>query len=144
MIRSLAKHHHLMWSYLKGLLLCFRRPVFVFLVFLSATIISVCALAFYALEGGGINSSVRGLLDAFYFSVTTICGVGYGDITPVTPLGRILAMAMMLLGTAVFVSLTAVLSTSLMELEMELGHGSWRKREKDNTPKTTPTIRGPH
>jgi voltage-gated potassium channel Kch len=45
--------------------------------------------------------------------------VGYGDITPQTQLGKITAMAMMLLGTFIFVSFTGVIASTVIEAELE-------------------------
>ena len=39
-------------------------------------------------------------LDALYFSVTTFATVGYGDITPVSPLARIVTMLQMMANLA--------------------------------------------
>ena len=42
-------------------------------------------------------------LDAFYFLIVTIATVGYGDIHPVTPAGKILVMVVILTGVGCFV-----------------------------------------
>jgi voltage-gated potassium channel len=67
---------------------------------------------------------VEGLapLDALYFSVVTITTVGYGDIHPVTPLGKILAMALILTGGGTFFGILAA------AVEMLLGRREKRAR----------------
>jgi voltage-gated potassium channel len=49
---------------------------------------------------------VEGLsfLNAFYFTIVTIATVGYGDITPVTPLGKILTIALIVCGVGTFLA----------------------------------------
>ena len=42
------------------------------------------------------------VLDAFYFAVVTASTVGYGDITPTTPIGRLFGLSALVLGTAAF------------------------------------------
>lgn len=46
-------------------------------------------------------------LDAVYFTVVTITTVGYGDIHPVTPAGKILVMTLILGGVGCFTGLVA-------------------------------------
>jgi hypothetical protein len=49
----------------------------------------------------------RSLLDSFYFVVVTIATVGFGDIYPVTPAGKLLTIAIILVGVGCFVGLAA-------------------------------------
>ena len=46
-------------------------------------------------------------LDAFYFIIVTIATVGYGDIHPVTPPGKVLVMVIILTGVGCFVGVVA-------------------------------------
>ncbi len=127
MIRKVRSHHQFMMSYTRVLLSSFSRPVFTFLLFLSGTFILLGAALFHWVEFGQ-NSKLQSFLDSLYFTVTTMTGVGFGDIVPVSPLGKFLSMGLMLLGTGVFVSFTAVLASSLIELEAEMN-------EKDHSEK---------
>ena len=47
------------------------------------------------------------LLDAFYFIIVTIATVGYGDLHPLTPLGKMLVIAIILAGVGCFVGVVA-------------------------------------
>lgn len=47
------------------------------------------------------------LLDAFYFIIVTIATVGYGDLHPLTPLGKILVIGIILAGVGCFVGVVA-------------------------------------
>jgi len=46
-------------------------------------------------------------LDAFYFLIVTIATVGYGDIHPLTPVGKILVMVIIITGVGCFVGVAA-------------------------------------
>lgn len=109
--------HDFMWGYLKDLLEALFRPSMAFLILFGMTMTLCFALAFYAIEGHGVNPNVHNLFDAIYFSASTMTTVGFGDIAPVTPWGRGLAILMMFLGTGLFVSYTAVIATVIMSIE---------------------------
>ncbi len=96
-----------------------RRPIFLYLSALSFSTIALSSGLMFFLERQ-VNPKLSTYFDALYFSVTTMTGVGYGDVVPVTTLGRVLAMAMMLGGTALFVVFTATLATLLLEHDFEL------------------------
>lgn len=68
------------------------------------------ALFVAALLAGTIGFSFiegLGLLDALYFSVVTVATVGYGDIVPRTPAGRILAVGLIIMGVGAFTGVVA-------------------------------------
>jgi voltage-gated potassium channel len=119
MAPSLKKHHEFMWSYFKLLMIrIFERPAFVFLGGVSFTVILFFSILIYAIEHT-VNPKIQSYIDALYFTVATLTSVGYGDIAPITLLGRITAIVMMLLGTFIFVSFTGVVGSTVIELEME-------------------------
>lgn len=53
-------------------------------------------------------------LDAFYFSVTTLSTVGYGDLSPQTELGKIFTVIYIFVGVGVFVALFAQFARALL------------------------------
>lgn len=51
------------------------------------------------------SAGFEGYVDALYFTVTTLTTTGYGDITPTTTGGKLLAVLIMVVGVALFVQL---------------------------------------
>jgi len=64
------------------------------------------SIGIYLLEQGN-NPNVDGFGDALWWSIVTTTTVGYGDISPVTTGGRIIAACLMLTGIGLLGALTA-------------------------------------
>ena len=58
---------------------------------------------------------VRNLGDGIWCALVTITTVGYGDITPVTTLGRVVASSLMLLGLGLIATITAIVSAKFIQ-----------------------------
>ena len=58
---------------------------------------------------------VRSLGDGIWWALVTITTVGYGDITPVTTLGRVVASSLMLLGLGLIATITAIVSAKFIQ-----------------------------
>lgn len=52
--------------------------------------------------------------DAVWWSIVTVSTVGYGDRFPVTPLGRLIGTAMIVMGVSLFSVLTSYIATQFM------------------------------
>ena len=115
-VGKLKSHHDFMWNYLKDLLGALFRPAMAFLILLGLLMVNVFATLFYYIEANS-NPKIHHYIDALYFSMSTMTTVGFGDISPVTYEGKILTMFMMLIGTGLFVSYTAVISSTIIHIE---------------------------
>jgi voltage-gated potassium channel len=85
-----------------------RRKIAVFLLAMVILVVIIGALM-YVIEGP-INSGFRSMPVGIYWAVVTITTVGYGDVAPLTPLGRFLASAVMLLGYSIIAVPTGILT----------------------------------
>lgn len=52
--------------------------------------------------------------ESIYWAIVTITTVGYGDISPITPMGRFVASLVMLLGYAIIAVPTGIVTTEMM------------------------------
>jgi voltage-gated potassium channel len=75
------------------------------------TLVLILGTLMYLIEGEehGFDSIPRGI----YWAIVTLTTVGYGDITPSTVLGRMLASVVMILGYAIIAVPTGIVSVEL-------------------------------
>lgn len=83
-------------------------------VVLSLMLVIFASLAILNLEVEE-SSNIKTPGDALWWSLTTITTVGYGDRYPVTTEGRIIAVALMIAGAALFSTFTAFIATFFMQ-----------------------------
>ncbi|MEV0172295.1 potassium channel family protein [Streptomyces sp. NPDC050803] len=74
------------------------------------------ALAVYHQEYGAKGASMRTFGDAMWWTCATLATVGYGDIAPVTPLGRVIAVGVMACGLALLGAVTGSFSSWLLQV----------------------------
>ncbi|ESS05389.1 MAG: K+ transport system, NAD-binding component [uncultured archaeon A07HB70] len=74
-------------------------------------------------------SGVETVTDAFYFTVVTGSTVGYGDITPQSPVARLFGLSALLVNVAAFAVALGVLLTPA--IEARLAHALGRMNETD-------------
>jgi len=74
---------------------------------------------YYELEGG-VNPHVKTYADAMYFAFVTASTVGYGDVTPVTPEGKVLTGILIFLGIGLLGFASAQLTAKLLPQRNEV------------------------
>ena len=72
--------------------------------------IGIFGYLFYASE-----PEVETFGDGIWWALVTITTVGYGDITPLTTLGRVVAGLLMLLGLGLIATITAIVSAKFIQ-----------------------------
>ena len=83
--------------------------VFVFVVF---TIVIIVGALMYLVEGEA--SGFTSIPIAVYWAVVTLTTVGYGDIAPITSLGRFLSALLMIVGYGIIAVPTGIVTTELV------------------------------
>ncbi len=59
--------------------------------------------------------TVESIGDGFYWALVTVTTVGYGDITPTTPSGKLIASFLILLGLGLIATITAIVSAKFIQ-----------------------------
>lgn len=86
-----------------------------FVFFLFATILVVCiGTVMYMVEGNNPSSGFKDIPTSIYWAAVTLTTVGYGDITPITPIGRFLSCVVMLLGYTIIAVPTGIVSATMV------------------------------
>lgn len=74
------------------------------------------SLALYQQEHTAPGADIVTYGDSVWFTCTTLSTVGYGDLAPVTPLGRLVAVGVMACGLALLGSVTGTFSSWLLQV----------------------------
>ena len=68
----------------------------------------VFAALFWLVPGSVVNARPGSFADLFFFSLETLATVGYGDVYPATPYGRVVAGSEIVCGLAFAAILTGL------------------------------------
>lgn len=82
-------------------------------LFALATVVVFSGTLLYIAEGHLPQSEIKSIPDGLWWSIVTVSTVGYGDIVPVTALGRFIATGTMLLGLGLFVLMLTVVGRAM-------------------------------
>ncbi len=98
------------------------KKVDIFITVFVAFILLVLASALMYLIEGPVQPSVfKSIPHTMYWAMATLTTLGYGDVTPITPLGKLLAGVIAFLGIGIFALPAGILSSILTE-EIRLMH----------------------
>lgn len=103
--------------------------VIIHLVVILTIIIIVGAISIYLIESTNENAKIKTVLDAVWWTAATVTTVGYGDIVPITDLGRIVGIAYMFVGIAILGLFVSTVGASL--IKSRLFHGKEDQTEKN-------------
>jgi voltage-gated potassium channel len=81
----------------------------------ASVVIFVSSILIYVMEANNPNSPIDTLFEAVYWSIVTISTVGYGDITPTTYEGRVVAIVVITAGIAVLAFTTSLVVSAFTE-----------------------------
>ena len=77
-------------------------------------VVSFSAILMYYLERGAQPDVYRNVGDGFWWSIVTFTTTGYGDIYPITPLGKFLGSIISMVGIAMIAIPTGIISSAFI------------------------------
>ena len=87
------------------------KKITIFLLVVFTTVI-IMGSVMYLVERGQ-NEDFRSIPDSIYWAIVTITTVGYGDISPVTSVGKFVASIIMLTGYGIIAVPTGIITTEM-------------------------------
>lgn len=103
--------HYLLVSLKEGL-----HKIIVFFLFVVVLVVSIGTIMFMV-ENGRNGDNFTSIPNSIYWATVTMTTVGYGDIAPVTTMGRFLAGVVMLIGYTVLAVPTGIFTVSMVNID---------------------------
>jgi len=89
-----------------------REKISVF-IFFVLIIVVIMGTVMYLIEGE--TNGFKSIPLSIYWAIVTLTTVGYGDISPVTPLGQFMASVIMILGYAIIAVPTGIITAEIIK-----------------------------
>ena len=81
---------------------------------ISVLVIGSSGVGIYLIESPHEGAQITNLIDAFWWVSATVTTVGYGDVVPVTDLGRLMGIALMFIGITIIGTFISALGVMLI------------------------------
>lgn len=91
-----------------------RQRRFHYVLLTTVVIIAAGAIAIFAVEHGR-NNNIQSVGDALWWAVVTTTTVGYGDVSPITTEGRLIAVGLMFVGIGFIGVFTATVTSYFLD-----------------------------
>lgn len=98
------------------------------MVWLAGGYVLLSALIMFQVEPTSFNT----FFDAFYWAVVTLTTVGYGDIYPITDIGRVVSMLSSFMGIAIVALPTGLITAGFMQTLSEQKTAKDKKQTKED------------
>ncbi|MDH3311777.1 MAG: potassium channel family protein [Nitrosopumilus sp.] len=86
----------------------------IFLLVISVLVIGASGSGIYLIESPHEDAQITNLIDAFWWASATVTTVGYGDVVPVTELGRLVGIVLMFVGITIIGTFISALGALLI------------------------------
>ncbi|MBF8456293.1 ion transporter [Kaistella sp. G5-32] len=105
------------------------RKIYIFLMFLMIFSVIVGSLMFMV---EGHREGFESIPQSIYWAVVTVTTVGYGDVSPGTPLGKFLSVLLMLAGYSIIAVPTGIVTAEMRNKRQDLYKSCPRCGNSDN------------
>ncbi|MFZ6655768.1 ion transporter [Undibacterium sp. TJN19] len=93
-----------------------RRKHLLIVSILMMVITAYCfAALLYVVEHQAQPDKFSSIPETLWWAIVTLTTIGYGDITPVTPMGKFLSGGIVLIGIGIFALPTAIMTAAILE-----------------------------
>lgn len=94
------------------------RKIYIFLLFLIIFSVIIGSMMFMV---EGHREGFESIPQSVYWAVVTVTTVGYGDVSPGTPLGKFLSVLLMLAGYSIIAVPTGIVTAEMRNKRQEIG-----------------------
>lgn len=84
-------------------------------LFLACVLLLISSTLMYYVESDVQPDKFKSIPHSLWWAISTLTTVGYGDVVPITPLGKILSSIIAIIGIAFVALPTGILSSAFME-----------------------------
>ncbi|MDH3834765.1 MAG: potassium channel family protein [Nitrosopumilus sp.] len=88
--------------------------ILIFVLVIFALVIGGSGIAIYLIESPHEGAQITNLIDAFWWVSATVTTVGYGDVVPVTEMGRIMGIGLMFVGISIIGTMISAFGAALI------------------------------
>ena len=120
-----------------GTVLKSRAKLLLSAIFLISLLMLIMAVAMYHIENAAQPDKFTNAFDSLWWAIATVTTVGYGDITPITVMGKILGALIAFLGIGMIAIPTAIITDGFIkQLTLEDRKEKKAKKENKSSPQT--------
>lgn len=115
---------------LRGVAQAFRDNQLLFVLAMGVVVVAVTlgGVSLYLAEGR-VNPQIRSPLDGLWWALVTLTTVGYGDVVPQSPQGRIVGAGVMLAGLFTIALFAGIVSSTMLNRVLSLRTEQFRMSE---------------
>ena len=107
-------------------------------VFIIMVVLIIAASLMYQIEYSAQPEVFSSIPEAMWWGIVTIATIGYGDMVPITPEGKILGFVISLVGIGLFALPAGILASGFSEVIKEEEEEKKKRKNPEKYCKNTP------